>query len=382
MAKTFELIKKDKETNARLGKVFTAHGEISTPSFMPVGTQGVVKGMSPFEMKEIGAQIILGNTYHLMLRPGMDIIKKAGGLHSFIGWDKPILTDSGGFQVFSLAHIRKVTPEGVKFQSHIDGSPQFLGPKEAMEVQTILGSDIMMCFDECVSYPCEYDYACNSLDLTLEWEKICKKYHTNKDQLLFGITQGSVYKDLRKRSAEALVDIGFDGYAVGGLSVGEPDALLYETLNDQLEYLPVDSPRYLMGCGTPENLLTCVEMGVDMFDCVMPTRNGRNGTAFISQGKIIIKNSEFKEDFSGLDPECDCVVCKNYSRAYLRHLFMSGEILGLRLLSYHNLYFYQNLMRNMREAIENDSFSAFKKSFLQKFNQRQKKAHSVKQKKE
>jgi queuine tRNA-ribosyltransferase len=368
MGHHFKVIRADKDSKARVGELRTAHGTVNTPAFMPVGTQGTVKTLSAQDLTAIGAEIILSNTYHLSLRPGMDIIRKAGGLHRFMNWGGPILTDSGGYQVFSMTKIRTVTEEGVVFQSHIDGSRRFLGPKEAIGIQTDLGSDIMMCFDECVPYPCEYDYACNSLKLTLEWEKSCKGHHKNKEQLLFGISQGSVFKDLRKRSAEGLVDIGFDGYAMGGLSVGEPEMLMYEILADSLDRFPRDKPRYLMGCGTPGNILNCVELGIDMFDCVLPTRVGRNGTAFTSRGKIPVKNGEYKDDLLPLDPACGCYTCRNHSRAYLRHLFNAEEILGLRLLSSHNLYFYLQLMKNIREAIAAGTFQQFKKEFLRKYN--------------
>ncbi|HRZ87148.1 MAG TPA: tRNA guanosine(34) transglycosylase Tgt [bacterium] len=358
----------DKDSKARVGRLATAHGVVNTPAFMPVGTQGTVKTLSPRDLREAGAEIILGNTYHLSLRPGTEIIRAAGGLHRFMGWDGPILTDSGGYQVFSMTEIRKVTELGVMFQSHIDGSKRFLGPKEAMQIQADLGSDIMMCFDECVPYPCEYDYACNSLALTLQWEKFCKEYRVNTSQLLFGITQGSVFKDLRRRSIGSLVEIGFDGYAFGGLSVGEPEEVMYDVIGDSVDLFPADRPRYLMGCGTPENILNCVELGIDMFDCVMPTRNARNGTAFTSVGKIPIKNGEFKNDLSPLDPVCSCDTCRQYSRAYIRHLFNANEILGLRLLSYHNLYFYLGMMKNIRSAVAGGTFREFKRDFLKVYN--------------
>lgn len=368
MGDHYKIIGTDKNSKARVGQLMTGHGVVNTPAFMPVGTQGTVKSLSAQDLKDVGAEIILSNTYHLSLRPGMEIIRKAGGLHKFMNWDGPILTDSGGYQVFSMTEIRTVTKEGVVFQSHLDGSRQFLGPKEAMEIQAALGSDIMMCFDECVPYPCEYDYACKSLELTLEWEKSCKSHHHNKKQLLFGISQGSVFKDLRQRSAEALVDIGFDGYAMGGLSVGEPELLMYEILADSLHLFPHYRPRYLMGCGTPENILNCVELGIDMFDCVMPTRVGRNGTAFTSRGKIPVKNGEYKDDYSPLDPACGCYTCTHHTRAYLRHLFNAEEILGLRLLSLHNLYFYLKLMERIRAVIASGTFQQFKKDFLGLYN--------------
>ncbi len=366
--KTFDLLVKDPATRARAGVLNTVHGPIETPVFMPVGTQATVKAISPDELKEIGAPIILGNTYHLAMRPGMQVIEKAGGLHSFMGWDRPILTDSGGYQVFSLSPLRKISPEGVTFQSPLDGSRHFLGPKEAIAYQETLGSDIAMVFDECPSYPCTYDYACNSLNLTLEWARISRDVHRRKDQLLFGIVQGSVFEDLRVKSLRALEEIGFDGYAIGGLAVGEPSTLTLPVVEKLTPLMPEHSPRYMMGFGTPEDLVSAVALGVDMFDCVMPTRNGRNGTVFTWAGKFSIKNGCYREDFRPLDERCGCVCCKKFTRAYLRHLFAADEILGLRLASYHNLYFYQDLMRTMREAIKNGAFGEFQKSFLRDYS--------------
>jgi len=368
---SFKIIAKDGSSKARAAVLSTAHGEVETPIFMPVGTQATVKTLSSEDLKTIGSQIILGNTYHLNLRPGIEIIKKAGGLHRFMNWDKPILTDSGGFQVFSLATLRRVNDEGVEFQSHIDGSRFFLGPKEAMEIQGILGSDIAMTFDECIPYPCEKGYAENSIETTIRWEKKCKELLSSEKQLLFGITQGGVFQELRKKCTEALIEIDFDGYAIGGLSVGEPEILMYEVVNYSTDWLPEDKPRYLMGCGTPENLLNCIELGVDMFDCVMPTRNGRNGTAFTTFGKLVVRNSCYKEDFTPLDPLCRCSVCQNYSRAYIRHLFNVQEILAYRLVSYHNVHFYLKLMEGVRSAIKCGNFLSFKGEFLDNYRHKE-----------
>lgn len=365
---SFELIKKDSKSKARLGKIKTDHGEIETPIFMPVGTKATVKTMKTDELKDLKAQIILANTYHLFLRPGTEIIKEAGGLHQFMNWDRPILTDSGGFQVFSLANIRNIVEEGVEFRSHIDGSKKFLSPEKSMEIQHILGSDIMMCFDECAPYPSSYDYIKHSMERTTRWAERCKKYHNNKeDQALFGIVQGGMYKDLRKKSAEDLVALDFPGYAVGGLSVGEPLDLMNEILDHTTNFLPENKPRYLMGVGTPDYLFEAVERGIDMADCVLPTRIARNGTLLTSRGRLVIKNAKYKQDFRAPDEDCDCEVCKNYSRAYLRHLFNVDEILGLRLATIHNLHFLIHLMEEIRESIANDYFLEFKSDFYQKY---------------
>jgi queuine tRNA-ribosyltransferase len=366
----YQLIKKDLKSGARAGLIKTLHGEAETPCFMPVGTKATVKTLSSEELYQIGARGLLCNTYHLMLRPGAEIIAKAGGLHSFMNWKGIILTDSGGFQVFSLADLKKVTRQGVEFKSHIDGTKYFLSPQEAVRIQGLLGADIALCLDECLSYPATYDSACNSIKLTLEWAKISKTAHAPYDekQALFGIVQGSIFKDLRLSCLEEMVDMDFDGYAMGGLSVGEPDLLMYEVLDETVRFMPENKPRYVMGCGTPQNLIECVEDGIDFFDCVLPTRNGRNGTIFTSRGKLTITNSRFKEDFSPLDEACSCETCKNYTRAYLRHLFHSEEILGLRLASHHNVAFYVNLMKSMREAILKDRFAEFKKEFLNQFS--------------
>lgn len=367
----FSLLKKDTKTGARRGEIRTVHGTIQTPVFMPVGTQATVKGLFPRELEEFNAEIILGNTYHLYLRPGMDIMKQAGGLHSFMGWNRPILTDSGGFQVFSLAELRKISREGVEFQSHIDGSYHFFTPEKVVDIQHVLGSDIIMVLDECVPYPSDYKYTCNSMDITLEWAQLCKKHHikSGSESGLFGIVQGGVYKDLRKSCSFALQDIGFDGYAIGGLSVGEPQDIMYDIAHHTVEFLPAEKPRYFMGCGYPEDLLTMVEFGIDMFDCVIPTRFGRNGTAFTVNGRVPVKNGSYKSDFSPLDPECDCYTCRTFSRAYLRHLFNTNEMLGPVLLSLHNVYFFLNLMKHVRNAIDNQTFSEYKKQFLMRFHE-------------
>ena len=368
-AVTYKLIKEDPRTRARRGRLHTPHGTIETPVFMPVGTAGTVKAMLPEEVKSLGAEIILSNTYHLYLRPGHDIVREAGGLHKFMNWDRPILTDSGGFQVFSLGAMRKISEEGVKFRSHIDGSSHMLTPEKSIEVQNALGSDIMMAFDECAPYPADYSYVKNSLERTTRWLRRCKEAHKDTErQSLFGIMQGGMYKDLRYQSAMEIVELDLPGYAIGGLSVGEPRELMYEVLDYATDYLPKDKPRYVMGVGTPDHLFEGVERGVDMFDCVLPTRLARNGSAMTSHGKINIKNAKFERDFTPLDHECDCYVCRNYSRAYLRHLFKANEILSSMLLSYHNLHFLVHTMKNIREAIEQDRFTEYKREFYMKYD--------------
>ncbi|MCD6461034.1 tRNA guanosine(34) transglycosylase Tgt [bacterium] len=367
----FTLIKKDNKTNARRGVLELPHGKVQTPVFMPVGTQATVKGLTPRVIEELGAEIILSNCYHLYLRPGLDIIKKAGGLHKFMGWNKPILTDSGGFQIFSLSRLREITKEGVKFQSHIDGSYHFITPEESMNIQDILGSDIRMVFDECVPYPSDYDYTCNSMKLSLEWADLCKKFHRKDTQgrALFGIVQGGFYNDLRKKCAESLIDIGFDGYALGGLSVGEPQKVMYGTARYTAQFLPEDKPRYFMGCGFTRDLLNMVEAGIDMFDCVIPTRYARNGTGFTSQGKIVVRNGIYKDDIQPLDKDCGCYTCSNFSRAYLRHLFNTNEMLGPVLLTLHNISYFLNLMKDVRDAVDNDNFYEFKNNTLTRLNE-------------
>jgi queuine tRNA-ribosyltransferase len=358
---------KNSDDKARTGVIETSRGTIQTPAFMPVGTQGTVKAMSPEELKEMGAEIILSNTYHLYLRPGHEIIRQLGGLHKFINWSSPILTDSGGFQLYSLSSLRNIKEDGVEFRSHIDGSLHFIGPEKAMKIQAALGSDIVMAFDECAPYPVEYEYAVKSLELTTKWARRCKEFRVQSSefienqQAMFGIIQGGMYKDLRKRSLEELTEIGFDGYAVGGLSVGEPKEEMYEIIKFIAPLMPEDKPRYLMGVGDLIDVMVAVENGFDMFDCVMPTRNARNGTLFTSRGKISIKRTEFKADPEPLDPDCSCYTCRNYSKAYLRHLFLSKEILSMRLNTMHNLYFYRDFFRKMRKTIENRAFKEFRK---------------------
>ncbi len=356
---------KNTEGNARRGQLKFARGTIETPIFMPVGTYGTVKPLSPEELTGMGAQIILGNTFHLMLRPGMDVVKAHGDLHDFMHWDQPILTDSGGFQVFSLGAMRKITEQGVTFKSPINGSKIFMGPEESMQVQRDLGSDIVMIFDECTPYPATVQEAADSMRLSLRWAERSKKAHGDNPAALFGIVQGGMYEHLRQESIDGLVDIGFDGYAIGGLSVGEPKAEMMATLNVVHPKMPADKPRYLMGVGTPEDLVEAVRRGIDMFDCVMPTRNARNGHLFTTTGVVKIRNSQYELDTRPLDEECACYTCQNYSRAYLRHLDKCKEMLGSRLNTIHNLYYYLKLMQDMRDAIEGSKFEEFVKQFYQ-----------------
>lgn len=364
----FTLEKKSSQCKARTGTIETNHGVIKTPVFMPVGTRATVKAMNNDELKSIGSQIILSNTYHLYLKPGQEIIRKADGLHKFMNWDRPILTDSGGFQVFSLSKTRKITEEGVRFRSHIDGSKHFISPEKSMEIQNDLGSDIMMAFDECVPYPASYEYTEDSMKRTLRWLKRCKDYHKNTDkQNLFGIIQGGMYKDLREYSAKNTIDFDLPGYAIGGLSVGEPRDLMIDLLDFTTDFMPENKPRYLMGVGTPDYLFEAVEHGVDMCDCVLPTRIARNGTALTSKGKLVVKNAKYKDDFSALDDNCDCYACKNHTRAYIRHLLNVDEILGARLLSIHNLRFLIKLMENIRKSIEEDRYLEFKDEFYRNY---------------
>lgn len=360
----FKIIKND--GFARIGIIDTERGTIQTPCFMPVGTNGTVKAMTPEEISTIGYEIILSNTYHLYLRPGHEIIKKIGGIHKFINWPNPILTDSGGFQIYSLASLRKISKEGVEFRSHIDGSMHFLTPEKAIEIQLALGSDIIMVLDECVPYPSDKEYVAKSLLLTTDWANRCKDYFEKekKNQALFGIVQGGTFPDLRYNALEELKKIDFDGYALGGLSVGEPKEEMYNVLNEITPSMPEDKPRYLMGVGDLIDVIHAVEKGIDMFDCVIPTRNARNGTLFTSRGKISIKKSEYKDDVSTLDPECDCYTCKNYTKAFLRHLYMCREILSMRLNTIHNLYFYCQFFKKMREAIKKNKFIEFKLKWL------------------
>lgn len=347
-------LKKDSRSMARRGTLMTNHGPVETPVFMPVGTQATVKSMAPFELEEMGARIVLSNTYHLYLRPGAELVDKLGGLHGFMKWNGPILTDSGGFQVFSLGPLRKIREQGVEFRSHIDGSRHFFTPESVMRTEELLGADIAMAFDECVPYPATYEYTKAATERTSRWAARCKAAHTREDQSLFGIVQGGMFADLRKMSAASLVEMDFPGYGIGGLSVGEEKPLMYEMLEETTPCLPEDKPRYLMGVGSPDCLVEGVLRGVDMFDCVLPTRIGRNGTVFTSKGKLVIRNAKYKEDPRPLDEKCGCYACKNFSRAYIRHLFNTGEILGARLASTHNLYFLINLMATLREAIEKD----------------------------
>ena len=362
---TYELVKKDERTGARAGIIHTPHGSFPTPIFMPVGTQASVKGVSPDELRDLGAGIILSNTYHLFLRPGMDLIREAGGLHKFMHWDGAILTDSGGFQVFSLGDLRKITEEGVTCRSPIDGSKKFLSPEVSMEVQMALGSDIVMAFDECVPYPADYNYAKQSTERTIRWLQRCKEAMTAPNQGLFGIVQGGMYKDLREWSARETTAMDLPGYAVGGLSVGEPKELMYEMLEYSTSLLPQDKPRYLMGVGTPDCLVEGVQRGIDMFDCVYPTRVARNGMAMTWTGRLVMKNAQFTHDHTVLEEGCGCYACRNgYTRAYIRHLVRANEIFGLRLLSLHNLYFLQEFMRRMRQAILDDRFTEFRSDFF------------------
>jgi len=370
----FAIEAQDPGCAARTGRLRLAHGEVETPVFMPVGTQGSVKALSQEDLRDLDARIILANAYHLYLRPGTDVVEAAGGLHSFMHWDRPILTDSGGFQVFSLAAMNKVTPEGVAFQSHIDGSRHFMTPEKAIEVQRAIGADVIMCFDECTAFPAERHVAEKSMHMTLDWAGRCKtrwreldrcdQSHPTTPQTLFGIVQGSTYEDLRAESAARLVEIGFPGYAIGGVSVGESKEEMLDVIEWTAPLLPEDHPRYLMGVGSPEDLLEGIERGVDMFDCVMPTRNARNGSLFTSQGRLNIKNQPYCSDFGPLDPACACPVCKTYSRAYLSHLFRSGEIAALRLNTLHNLFFMLELVSKAREAIRAGRFGVFKRAFL------------------
>lgn len=366
----FTLLKTDPTSKARLGIVDTAHGKIESPFFMPVGTTGTVKSLEFADLHEINAQLVLSNTYHLYLRPGMEIMESAGGLHQFANWPKPILTDSGGYQVFSLSKLRKITDEGVKFQSHIDGSPQFFSPESVIKTQQIIGSDMMMPLDVCAPYPCKRKEAESSVERTTDWAKRSLKYwkeNQDKRQYLFGIIQGAHYEDLRKRSCEEILSVGFDAYAIGGVSVGEPVPVMFETLNWVVPQMPADKPRYFMGIGLPDQIVQAVGEGIDMFDTCIPTRYGRHGTVFSYKGRYILRNSEYAKDFTPLDERCACSVCKRYTKSYLRHLFNAHELTALRLISYHNLYFYVNLMREIREAIRADNYAAFRKKFLTEY---------------
>jgi queuine tRNA-ribosyltransferase len=387
MQKSFELLATDPHSKARRGRLTSAHGEIDTPAFMPVGTQGSVKGVSPRELRELHAQIVLGNTYHLFVRPGLDVIKHFGGLHNFMNWNGPILTDSGGYQIFSLAKLRKITEEGVEFQNHIDGARAFISPEIAMEIQLLLGSDIAMALDECVPYPCDYDYAAQSAEMTTRWAKRCKEWKEENAErprsnaqrpieesinypsstmncLLFGIVQGATFEDLRKQSAQAIVELDFNGYAIGGVSVGEPEDEMMRAVEWAEPLLPGNKPRYAMGLGTPPQLLELIARGMDMFDCVLPTRLARNGTAFTATGTVNLKNAEFILDKNPIEENCMCDACHQFSRGYIRHLIKAEEILGLRLITLHNLHFYLNLMNQARAEIEKRTFNQFRKAFV------------------
>ena len=387
MQKTFELVSQDRESKARRGRLITPHGIVETPAFMPIGTQGSVKAVSPRELRELNAQIILGNTYHLFVRPGLDVIKHFGSLHNFMSWDGPILTDSGGYQIFSLVKLRKITERGVEFQNHIDGDRAFISPEIAMEIQAALGSDIAMVLDECVPYPCEYDYAAQSAELTTRWAKRCKQWReesaqrstsnaqhrteeatvsqlsTINSQLLFGIVQGGTFDDLRRASAQATVELDFDGYAIGGVSVGEPEEEMMRAVDSAEPFLPTDKPRYAMGLGTPPQMLEMIARGMDMFDCVLPTRLARNGTAFTAAGTLNLKNAEFALDKRSVEENCACPTCRDFTRGYIRHLIKAEEILGLRLITLHNLHFYVNLMSRARSEIQGGSFDQFRRAF-------------------
>lgn len=366
----YSLLQTDKNSKARIGEIYTDHGVIQTPIFMPVGTQGTVKAITQRVLEnEINAEIILSNTYHLYLRPGTDILERAGGLHKFMNWQRPILTDSGGFQIYSLSELRKIKKDGVEFKSHLDGSMHYFTPKKVIEIQRSIGSDIMMPLDECTPYPCEYEYAKKSKELTSNWAVLNKQaFEETKplyghQQFLFGIVQGSVFKDLRESSAKDLVKLDFDGYSIGGLAVGEPTEEMYDIVDFTTDFLPENKPRYLMGVGRPENILEAISRGVDMFDCVMPTRNARNAYLFTSQGIVSMRNAAYKDDYTSLDPKCDCYTCQNFSRAYLRHLFNAKEILALELATIHNLTFYLNLVREARKRIADGTFIEWKNNF-------------------
>ncbi len=387
MQKNFELLTTDRQSKARQGRLTTGHGVIETPAFMPIGTQGSVKGVSPRELHEINAQIILGNTYHLFVRPGLDVIKHFGGLHNFMNWDGPILTDSGGYQIFSLAKLRKIIDDGVEFQNHLDGARAFISPEVAMEIQAALGGDIAMALDECVPYPCEYDYAAQSAEMTTRWAKRCLEWKRRNgetakrgfagspdrrfvDSMLFGIVQGATFDDLRKQSAQTIVELDFDGYAIGGVSVGEPEEEMMRAVESAEPFLPRDKPRYAMGLGTPPQLLQMIARGMDMFDCVLPTRLARNGTAFTAAGTLNLKNAEFALDKSPIEENCACHACQQFSRGYIRHLIKAEEILGLRLITLHNLDFYLNLMNRAGGEIENGTFDQFRKAFVAEYKTR------------
>lgn len=395
MQRTFEIGATDGESKARRGRLLTAHGIVETPTFMPVGTQGTVKAVTPRELRELNAQIILGNAYHLFVRPGIEVVRHFGGLHQFMNWDGPILTDSGGYQIFSLAKLRKITEEGVHFQNHVDGTPAFISPETAMEIQAALGSDIAMVLDECPPWPCQRDYAARSGEMTIRWAGRCKEWKmenaqpstcnaqgpitetasinyqpSTTDSLLFGIVQGATFDDLRQESAQAIVEIGFDGYAIGGISVGEPEDAMFRAIESSEPFLPKGKPRYAMGLGTPPQLLEMIARGVDLFDCVLPTRLARNGTAFTAIGTLNLKNAEFAKDKRPIEENCACPSCRDFSRGYIRHLIKAEEILGLRLITLHNLHFYLDLMRQARDTIEKGTFDQFRRDFVSHYKTR------------
>ncbi|HHY15159.1 MAG TPA: tRNA guanosine(34) transglycosylase Tgt [Firmicutes bacterium] len=363
----FSVLKESKESKARLGRLETKHGLVETPVFMPVGTQATVKTMSPNELEELGVEIILSNTYHLYLRPGPDIVQEAGGLHSFMGWGRPVLTDSGGFQVFSLGDLRTISEQGVKFRSHLDGSEHFISPEKSMQIQMALGADIAMAFDECAPYPADRGYVQDSKDLTTRWAKRCRDAHDREDQALFGIVQGGMYTDLRRESALELIELDFPGYGIGGLSVGEPKGLMYEILDDLVPVMPAHKPRYLMGVGSPDCLVEGVLRGVDMFDCVWPTRLARHGMVLTEQGNMAIRNQPFSRDYEPIEEGCACYACRKFSRAYIRHLLKTNEVLGIRLTTIHNIAFLMRLMKNIRAAIAADTLTEFSRGFLARF---------------
>jgi queuine tRNA-ribosyltransferase len=380
----FDLIAQDPQSKARRGWLTTAHGVIETPAFMPVGTQGTVKAVTPRELRELNAQIILSNTYHLFVRPGLDVVRHFGGLHRFMSWDGPILTDSGGYQIFSLAKLRQITEEGVQFQNHVDGTPVFISPEIAIEIQAVLGSDIAMVLDECPPWPCDYDYAARSSNMTTRWARRCKEAASassrcfNKEHgpdahatLLFGIVQGGTFDELRSQSAQAIVEIGFDGYAIGGVSVGEPEEEMMRAVDSSEPFLPRDKPRYVMGLGTPPQMLEMIARGIDLLDCVLPTRLARNGTAFTSAGTLNLKNAEFSMQKGPIEVGCACPACAEFSRGYIRHLIKVEEILGLRLITMHNLHFYLNLMKQARDAIESGTFAELRKTFVPGYQARE-----------
>jgi queuine tRNA-ribosyltransferase len=370
MAVTIEILKKDPASRGRRGRLHTPHGTVETPVFMPVGTQATIKTLNPEEVWDLGARIVLSNTYHLYLRPGHDLVAEAGGLHRFMNWPGVLLTDSGGFQVFSLAKLRKITEDGVAFRSHIDGSPHFLNPEKAIEIENALGADIIMAFDECTPWPCEWSYAKDSLERTTRWAKRCKEAHTRpQDQALFGIIQGSTFADLRRQSAEEIVALDFPGYAIGGLSVGETKELMANMLDVTVPLLPEEKPRYLMGVGSPEDLVEGVWRGIDMFDCVLPTRIARHGTCFVPTGKLIVRNAAYSRDFTPIQAGCDCYTCTHYTRAYIRHLLKAEELLGARLCSIHNLRFLVRLMEEIRAALDVGTFAAYRQSFLDRWHE-------------